>query len=185
MTHRIAPRISQRPAARQQRGMSLLVVIALVLGMGLMTLTAFYLSRGQYQLVGNIQHLQQAFAKAEATSATAEQWLSVAANSQSQPFSIYDAGSKGLYPVGKLTALGRDPATMSWDDTNSIATADGRYLVEQLARGVRLPGSSVQLGQRATGSCKAVDLFRVVANSASTRGASRMVETMYATDGCY
>ncbi|WP_418321076.1 hypothetical protein [Piscinibacter sakaiensis] len=170
---------------RQQRGATLLVVVALLLGMGLMSLTAFFLSRGQYQLVGNIQHLQQAFIRAEATSAAAEQWLGVSTNSQSPGFAAYDTSLKGLYPAGQLAALGRDPASMTWNDSNSIASADGRYLIEQLSRGVKLPGASVQLGQRSSGSCKSVDLFRVVANSGSTRGSSRLIETMFATDGCY
>lgn len=170
---------------RRQRGASLLIIVALLLGMGLMSLTAFHLSRGQYQLAGNVQHLQQAFTLAEATSATAEQWLSVSTNSQSAGFASYDAALKGIYPVGGLAALGRDPATMTWSDSNSIATLDGRYVIEQLARGVRLPGASVQLGQRSGGSCKSVDLFRVVAVSNSTRGAMRTVETYFATDGCY
>ncbi len=161
------------------------MVVALLLGMGLMSVTAFFLSRGQYQLVGNIQHLQQAFSKAEATSATAEQWLGVAANAQSAGFATYDGSLKGLYPAGQLAALERNPATMIWNDSNSIVAPDGRYLVEQLSKSVKLPGASVQLGQRSTGSCKAVDLFRVVSNSESTRGASRMIETMFATDGCY
>ncbi len=177
-------RVPARPRGAQ-RGASLLVIVALLLGMGLMTLTGFYLSRGQYQLVGNIQHLQQAFTQAEATSAAAEQWLSVSTNAQSAGFETYNSGLKGIYPAGRLAALGRDPASMVWGDSNSIATPDGRYLAEQLARGVKLPGASVQLGQRSTGSCTAVDLFRVVSNSASIRGSSRMIETFYATDGCY
>lgn len=177
--------MKRRPPLHRQRGASLLIVVALLLGMGLMTLTAFYLSRGQYQLVGNVQHLQQAFTRAEAASATAEQWLGDPANARSPAFATYDQQAKGLYPAGKLAALELDPATMTWNDSNSVATADGRYLIEQLARGVKLPGGSVQLGQRTTGSCKSVDLFRIVSSSASTRGASRLVETVHATDGCY
>ncbi len=183
--HRPTRRNTLRPPRRNQRGTSLLVIVALLLGMGLMSLTAFYLSRGQFQLVGNIQHLQQAFTQAEATAATAEQWLTVPANAQSPGFTTFDSGLKGVYPAGQLAALGRDPSTMTWNDSNSIATADGRYLAEQLARGVKLPGGSVQVGQRNSGSCTAVDLYRVVSTSASVRGASRMIETFFATDGCY
>lgn len=179
------PRSAHLPSPRRQRGASLLVVVTLLLGMALMALTAFQLSRGQYQLVGNVQHLQQAFVRAEAASATAEQWLASGTNARSPAFATLDRSAKGLYPAGSLAALQLNPATMTWDDSNSIATADGRYLVEQMARGVKLPGASVQLGQRSTGACKSVDLFRIVASSTATRGAARLIETVYATDGCY
>lgn len=170
---------------RRQRGATLLVVISLLLAIGLMSLTGFFLARGQYQLVGNLQFQEQAFNQAEAASAVAERWLSVSANSQSADFSTYNASAKGIYPIGKLSDLGLDPRTMTWTDTNSIQVGDGRYLVEQLSRSVKLPGGSLQVGQGATGACRSVDLFRVVSRSTSTRGSSRMVETFFATDGCY
>lgn len=184
MNH-IAIQPRRPPCRHQQRGATLLVVVALLLGLGLMSVTAFFLSRGQYQLVGNLQHLQQAFSRAEATSATAEQWLGVGTNAQAPGFATYDSALKGLYPAGQLAALARNPTSMTWSDSNSIATPDGRYLVEQLSKGVKLPDASVQIGQRSTGSCKTVDLFRVVSSSTSSVGSSRMIETMFATDGCY
>lgn len=174
-----------RPAAGRQRGATLVVVITLLLAVVVMSLTGFYLARTQYQLVGNLQYQEQAFNQAETASAMAEKWLGDPANAQSPHFTTYNAAAKGLYPAGKLAELALNPLTMAWDDSNSIAAGGGRYLVEQVARAVQLPGGSVQLGQAATGACRAVDLFRVVARSSSTRGSSRMVETFFAADGCY
>ena len=179
--HLIRLRLGRRP---RQRGASLIVVLVLVLALGLMALTAFYLSRGQYQLAGNIQHQEQAFMHAETASAVAEQWISVSANAASTAFDTYDSTAKGLYPIGKLTALGLDPKSMTWGDSNSIVVGEGRYLIERLARAVKLPGSSLQGSQRATGACRAVDLYRIVARSSGTRGASRTVEVFYAAKGC-
>jgi Tfp pilus assembly protein PilX len=161
----------------------LLVVMVMMLALGLMTLTAFYLARNQYRLVGNIQHLEQAFNQTEAVVATAEDWLNTGTNRKSAAFTTYDTALPQLHPMGHLTAGGLDPKTMAWADTNSLVSGDGRYLIEQLAQGRQMPGNSLQAGQRSA-RCRAVDLFRVVARSNSTRGASRTIESTYAADGC-
>lgn len=173
------------PPARVQRGASLVVIVVMLLGVALLSLTMFGVSRGQFSLAGNLQHQEQAFQQAEATAAVAEQWLAVAANAQSAAFDPAATAQPGLFAPGRMAALGLDPRTMTWDDTNSVATAGGRYVIEQIARAARLPGGSLQTGQRNTGACRSVDLFRVVARSEGARGASRMVETLIATDGCY
>lgn len=167
-----------------QRGATLLVAISLLLAIGLMSLTGLFLARGQYRLVGNVQFQEQAFNQAETALAVAERWLSDTAHSQSADFTTHNSAARGLYPIGKLAELGLDPGSMTWSDSNSIAVGEGSYLVEQLARAVRQPGVSLQVGQGATGACRSVDLFRVVARSSSTRGSSRMVESFFATNGC-
>lgn len=178
------PQSGRRPAAHAQRGASLFIVIVLLLTVGLMTLTAFYLSRGQYRLVGNLQHLEQAFNQTEAVVAAAEKWLEVPANSKAVGFTTYSSATPGLYPIGQLATLGRDPKAMTWGDSNSIASGDGRYLIEQLASNRRLPGGSLQVGQRSTGSCRSVNLYRVVARSSGRAGSARMIETLQATRAC-
>jgi Tfp pilus assembly protein PilX len=167
-----------------QRGASLLVILVLLPAMGVLALTAFHLARTQYQLVGNLQHQELAFVQAEAAAAAAERWLNTGSNATHASFATYDADAPGLYPVGGLAAQGLDPATMAWADSNSIVSGDGRYLIERMAAGTRLPGSSLQVGQKLTGACRAVHLFRIVAISTGTRGASRMVETFIATEAC-
>jgi Tfp pilus assembly protein PilX len=174
---------TSRSCRQSQQGISLLVVMVMLLALGLMTLTAYYLSRNQYRLVSNIQHLEQAFNQTEAVVATAEDWLNTGTNSKSTAFDSYSTALPQLHPMGHLAASALDPQTMAWSDTNSLASGDGRYVVEQLARGRELPGNSLNLGQLNTG-CKKVDLFRITARSNSVRGASRTVESTYATDGC-
>ena len=176
----------QRSLHRLPRGASLLVVATLLLGVGVMGLTGFHLARSQYQLAGNLQYQELAFAKAEATLFVAEKWLSNTTNSRSAAFVTYDADKKGLYPVGKLAELARNPETMVWNDTNSIqnTAAGGRYIIEQIGRDVPMPGGSLQAGQRSSGSCRSVDLFRVVARSEGMRGATRLVEAVVATNVC-
>lgn len=173
------------PRLQPQRGSSLVVVSAMLLATALMSLTAVYLSRNQFLLAANLQHQEQAFAKAEATLAVAEKWLSDPANSKSAAFDTYDATKKGLYPIGTLAQKGLNLQTMTWSETNSIAAtqAGGSYVIEQLGSALPLPGNSLQLGQSSSG-CRAVDLFRVTARSSGSLGATRMVETLVATDPC-
>jgi Tfp pilus assembly protein PilX len=169
--------------ARAQRGASLLIVLTLTAAIGLATLTGFYLSRNQFRLVGNIQHLEQAFNQAEAVVADAEDWLTTGNNSRAAGFGSRDTTQPALYPAGSLASNALDPRTMAWDDTQSTVSGDGRYLIERVAQGRSMPGNSVQVGQR-NARCRAVDLFRVTGRSNSVRGASRTVESAFATEGC-
>lgn len=173
--------MQRRPLRRRaQRGVSLLVILVMVLAFGLMTLTGFYLARNQYRLVGNIQHLEQAFNQTEEVIAVAENWLVSGTNHRSAAFTTFNAAQPQLHPTSHLTD---DPKTMVWSDANSLIANDGRYLIELLAQSRQLPGNSMQVGQRNV-RCRKVDLFRVTARSDSIRGASRLITTAYATDGC-
>ena len=59
----------------RQRGASLIIIVLMVLAMALTTLTAFHLSSNQYRLVANLQHIEQAFNRAEGALALGEEWL--------------------------------------------------------------------------------------------------------------
>lgn len=168
----------------RQRGASLIIIVLMVLAMALTTLTAFHLSSNQYRLVANLQHIEQAFNRAEGALALGEEWLGKGDHARAAGFSSFDSASPALHPVGHLALVGLDPKTMSWSDANSVADADGRYLIELLARNRQSIGSGLQIQQRQVGSCSSVDLFRIHATSNSVRGASRTVSSIYATDGC-
>ena len=175
---------TRRSSVRAQRGISLLVVTVLMLAIVLMTLTAFYVSKTQYKLVGNIQAAELAFGRAESVSATARAWVNVPANAKSAAFDAYNATSTAhLYPMGQMAALGYLPDSMTWSNSNSTVSGNGRYLVELLGRNIKKPGDSIAIKQNAT-SCKSVDLFRVIAKADAGQSGSRIIETIEATDGC-
>jgi len=175
--------IAARGAARRQRGASLYVVIVMLATMGLMTLTSFYMSRNQHRLVGNIQFQEQAFNQSEAVVAEGENWLTTGSNATSVDFITYNPGARGLYPMGQLATLGLNVKTMTWSDSNSIASGNGRYLVSQIAKDLPLVGSSLQQGQGLT-SCKTVNVFQVTGRSNPVQGAARTIETTYGTSSC-
>ena len=175
---------TRRSSVRAQRGISLLVVTVLMLAIVLMTLTAFYVSKTQYKLVGNIQASELAFGQAESVSAAARAWVNVSANAKSDAFDTYNATSTAhLYPMGKMAALGHLPESMTWSNSNSTVSGNGRYMVELLGRNIKKPGDSIAIKQKAT-SCKSVDLFRIVAKADAGQSGSRIIETIEATDGC-
>ena len=175
---------TRRSSVRAQRGISLLVVTVLMLAIVLMTLTAFYVSKTQYKLVGNIQASELAFGQAESVSAAARAWVNVSANATSDAFDTYNATSTAhLYPMGKMAALGHLPESMTWSNSNSTVSGNGRYMVELLGRNIKKPGDSIAIKQKAT-SCKSVDLFRIVAKADAGQSGSRIIETIEATDGC-
>lgn len=179
--------IPRTPGTRQ-RGASLLVVIMLIAAMGLATLTTFHLSRNQYRLVGNIQHLEQAFGNAEGVIAGGENWLETGANHRAAGLNLGETTlTPGLFPIGHLDQNSIDPKTMTWSDTNSVSFGEGRYLIERIAQGLAAPGESMGSGEPDGGAkkaCRAVDVFRVIGRADARRGASRTIESTYATTGC-
>lgn len=163
-----------------QRGLSLLVVMVLILAIMLMTLTAFYISKNQYQLVGNLQASARAFSQAEAAGAAAQDWIQQPVNAQSDSFTSYNPATAGLYPPGQLSALGHDPATMRWSDANSTAAGDGRYLIELLQRDETRGCASLATGGQRQSQCQGVDLFRILAKASAGRSGARIIETIEA-----
>jgi Tfp pilus assembly protein PilX len=162
---------------------AMFIIVVLLLTLGVMTLTGFYLARGQFRLTANIQHLDRAFNQTEAVAANAESWLNTGSNAKLPAFDTRDPAMPELYPSGELAALSLDPRTMAWDSSNSVDAGDGRYLVEQLIQNHKPQGSSLNMAQK-SGPCSSVDLFRVIARSESVRGSMRLIETTQATDGC-
>ena len=170
-------------AAARQRGVSLLIVTLLIMAILLMTLSALYISRTQYRLVGNIQASELAFSRAEEALVNAQAWLNVTANARAAGFDTYNNATPQIYPAGGLAAASLVPATMTWTDSNSVASGDARYLIELIGRNVRKPGDSINLGQASTG-CRSVDLFRIVTRADAGLNGSRIVETTESRDGC-
>jgi len=181
MAHGTTTSVAKRHA---QSGLSLLIVTILIMAIALMSLGAFHVSRNQFKLAANIQQSELAFGQAESGIVAAEAWLQAGGNARHSGFDAYDKLSPHLYPIGKFAALGTRPQSMTWNDANSlVVSSETRYLVEQLARGTRMAGESINVSQTSAG-CKAVDLFRVVSQAKAGNGGLRLIETMQATAGC-
>jgi Tfp pilus assembly protein PilX len=150
--------------------------------MGLMGLYMFFASRTQYQLVGNLQYSERAFNQVEAAAATAEAWLT--ANPIDPAFESYSTTTRHLFPIGELAARNLNPRTLTWSNTNSIVADNGRYLIEQLAASVALPGADLSLGSQSATTCQQANLYQIHAQSDSVKGTTRMVSVTHANEAC-
>jgi Tfp pilus assembly protein PilX len=172
-----------KPATRaQQQGSFLLIVLALILTMGLFGLYMFSNARMQYQMVGNVQYSEQAFNQAEATVVAAERWLRGEGNTKVAGFGSRDNTTPEIFPIGGLKDLSLDPTTMEWTNSNSKLAGNGRYLIEKV--GVSIPQGESGNQPRPSTACRTVDIFRIYTQSNAVKGTTRMVEVMFAADGC-
>ena len=160
-----------------QRGASLVVGLVVLGALLLLSLGAITVANTQFKVSGNMQFQNLALTNAESAIATAENWLNTnyanpAFDTLSQP---------GLYPATNPI----DPLTMTWDDSTSIkldAAGTQRYAIELYMPSRRPPTSSVSQCNTygAVAPCSQVNLYRVSARGASTLGAAKVVQTIYA-----
>jgi Tfp pilus assembly protein PilX len=166
---------------KKQHGVSLLTVTILLLAMGLLAMTAFFNSQTELKLVSNIQASELAYSEAEAAIFSAESWLGTDPNSQSLNFVNYSNSTPYLYPIGYMATNKIMPQSMTWDDTNSLASGPGsaRYLIEMMATSVQVPGSSITRGQAST-ACRTVNIFRIISRAGHNYDkGGRMLESIY------
>lgn len=173
--------------APRQRGASLIVSLIVLILMAILGVTGMTVAETQGKQAGNVQFQNAAFNDAETASAAAASWLYTGNNFRNAGFTTYSSGTKQLYPMNYMTTNGIDPLTMTWGNGNSLAVdASGaqRYVVEKVAAGKILPGSSMSVGGLSSSSCKQVDVYRVTARAAGTRGSIKLVQTYNSVLSC-
>lgn len=162
-----------------QRGSTLVISLIILIILMLLGVTAMVTSNTAFKLAGNLQFENNAMNSAEATLSQVENWLATG----SIPSNHVDflatppvtASTTGRYPIRS----GVDPANMTWDDTNSAVTGQGRYIVELMSSNNVLIGSSVTIGGPLSYACNRVNTFRISARGASARGAAKIVQSYY------
>ena len=167
----------------RQRGVALLVVVALMLGMAMLAVTLSVTSSTQFRLAANAQYENVAFNLAESATATAENWLDTGTNRLHAGFDKYATATAQLYPLGEMKRQGIDPMTMDWTNANSVSSGAGsnaRYVIEVIGRNKQALGSTVAVGGRPRAGCPKVDLFRVSARGVAAKGTSKIVQTTVA-----
>lgn len=175
--------ISPKHFRCRQRGVALVVVVMLMLGLAMLAVVMSVNSNTQFRLAANAQYDNVAFNLAESAAATAENWLATGANTAHSGFTTYSAATPQLFPLGYMANNSLDPMTMTWSDTNSIAVGNdssARYMVELIGRNKQPLGSSAAVGGRARSACPKVDLFKVSARGVAARGTSKIVQTTVA-----
>ncbi|MES2537476.1 MAG: hypothetical protein V4632_16580 [Pseudomonadota bacterium] len=149
---------------------SILLVAILILG-----LVAIMVARSELKISGNLQYQTAALDQAETAVAAAETWLKTGTNFSKAAFTARGANDLHLYPAGHLngSSSDRDPLRMSWNDNNSLAVASAgpRYLIERIASGKSIEGSSNDKTR--------INLYRIIARGESARGSVRFVQTIF------
>jgi type IV pilus assembly protein PilX len=177
------------PKKSEQRGISLLTTLVLLVIIALIGFSAMQLSKGQFTLSGNRQFRGIAFNEAEGAVGVAETWLTTANNSKSAAFTKYTPGT-GVYPIGYLKANNIDPLTMSWDNSNSQVGSNSkqRYLIEMLAQNTPVAGNTpngISVGGLQTSNiCNTVNIYRSIVRGQDQRGASQFIQTIYSIPSC-
>jgi Tfp pilus assembly protein PilX len=174
---------SAQISRHRQRGVALLVVVMLMLGIAMLAVVMSVNSNTQFRLAANSQYDNVAFNLAESAAAAAENWLATGTNRTNTGFTTYATTTPHLYPLGYMATNGLDPMTMVWSDTNSVTSggdSSARYMVELIGRNKQPLGSSAAVGGRPRSACPKVDLFRVSARGAAAKDTSKIVQTTVA-----
>lgn len=174
---------SRRVAHVRQRGVALLVVVMLMLGIAMLAVVMSVNSNTQFRLAANAQYENVAFNLAESAISDAESWLTAGSNRSNTGFTTYSSASPQLYPLGYMTTNSLDPLTMDWTNSNSVVSAgDGskRYVIELIGRNKQPLGSTAAVGARIRSACPKVDLFRVSARGLAAKDSSKIVQTTVA-----
>jgi len=143
-----------------------LVAMAILTIIGIAAMNSTLL---QMLLAGNMQFQNRALVNSENTLLTAER----VAQTLPLQTSYSTAGEYNMAVDGE-----KDPLTMSWSGSDSVAASDAnnRYLLEH-AGAQTIAGNSVAWGPKSTGVT--VKMVRVTAHSEGTKGAVRMVQSIY------
>lgn len=171
---------SVRTTRHSQRGVALLVVVMLMLGVAMLAVVMSVNSNTQFRLAANAQYENVAFNLAESAISDAESWLTSGTNRTHTGFTTYSSATPQLYPLGYMATNGLDPLTMDWSNSNSVVSASDsskRYVVEVIGRNKQPLGSTAAVGGRVRSACPKVDLFRVSARGLAAKDTSKIVQT--------
>lgn len=175
---------------QNQRGATLVVAMIVLMVLMILGVGAVMTANTQFKMSGNLQFENLAKNRAENQVATAEDWISLAANNLNAGFTTYSAASKELHPVGHVATLGildNDPLNMStaqWiaNSTGNALNPDG-YMIEMIGKDLPGPGTTKVVGGPPP-ACNKYNVFRITARGNSPRGASRLVQSIYQVFSC-
>jgi Tfp pilus assembly protein PilX len=177
----------QSAPRRRQRGSSLVVGLIILILVAILGVTGMMVATTQAKQAGNIQFQNAAFNNAEGEVSTAASWLYTGNNFRKAGFTAYSGATPYLYPIDYMATNGINPLTMTWSGSNSQAVGAGgtqRSIVEKVAAGKVLAGSSLNTGGLASSGCKQVDVFRVTARGTNARGTVKLIQTYNSVLSC-
>jgi len=153
----------------RQSGAALALSLMMMAVLTLISVASMNTTLLEMLMAGNMQFQINALVNAENTLLTAER----VAQTLPLQTSYSTAGEYNMAVDGE-----KDPITMSWSGSDSIAATDAnnRYMLEH-GGAQTIAGNSVAWGQKSTGVT--VKVVRVTAHSEGTKGTVRMVQSIY------
>jgi Tfp pilus assembly protein PilX len=158
-----------------------LIILILIMMLGVMAVST---SDMQFKLSGNLQFEDDAMNRAETVIASAEEWLATGTNYKDAGFAAY--ATAHLYPAGYLKALGVDPLSMNWDNSNSVQVGgqeSQRYFIESVALNQTLATDGIGNPRAVTG-CRKVNTYLIAARGQGARGASKFIQSYFSVLSC-
>jgi Tfp pilus assembly protein PilX len=187
----------------RQRGAALFMALIFLLILTILGVFGMNMSRLENLMAGNTQFQTTALNNAEYVLVRGENDISAIAASSGNPFNPDTAGDR-YYPIGTTTATGTPPSKpedLVWtfpsqkvsipdfngdgSDTDGDGTADdgvGYYIIEDAGLDNSAGEDSSYTGTINPLAGAIVQVFQVTAQSSSSRGAKRIVQSVLVTD---
>lgn len=168
-------RIQHKSLPGKNRGFSLVVGLILLLAMTLIGITATRVARTELLLANNAQNAVEAFAAAENSAIEGER--DIVTNYSGIPtFNFSSDNTDGYYSAGELPAITTDWSGLPHED--GVPADDVEYVIEYLGPA---PGAGGSLALGIGSALQKRYIFTVTGRGASSRGSTRLVQTVFAT----
>lgn len=196
-------RISDHSNLDRQRGAALFMALIFLLILTILGVFGMNISRLENMMAGNTQFQTTALNNAEYVLVRGEEDIKAIAASSGNPFNPDSTGDQ-YYPIGTTTASGTppsEPQDLVWtftsqkvsipdvdgdgSDTDGDGTADdgvGFYIIEDAGLDNSAGEDASYSGTVNPLAGAIVQVFQVTAQSSSSRGAKRIVQSVLVTD---
>lgn len=172
----------------KQTGATLIVAMIILVILMILGVSAMMSANTQSRLAGNLQFQSEAKIRAENAEVAAENWLATTVPG-ALPINANNAAFTtpcNARPAGPLFGQNciADPTAITWTDADSIRVIPGddtqRYLIELIGMNLKPQGS----GTGGIGTCENVNVFRVMSRGTNSRGAVRIVQSVFQVRNC-
>ena len=169
-----------RSLPRGQRGAALMISLMLLLALTVITLVAARSAGLEFLIATNAQHSTLALAEAEESVLVGEQDIQTNHTAGGPAFDFAADDTDGFYALGTV-----DVENVDWSGiaTEQVVNGGGEvtdeYVVEYLGTA---PAAGGTLAVGAGGGSTTRHLYRITGRGVSARGATRLVQTIYATE---
>jgi len=166
-----------------QRGSALIISMIILIILMLLGVTAMNTSSTAYKLASNLQFANNAMNDAEAVLSEVESALKLGTINYDHADFVAAAtvttSITGLYPIGSEIS----PLNTPWDNSDSVLAPSGlgRYIIQLMSTSSVMIGSSATIGGPLSYACNKANTYLITTRGASSRGATKHVQSYFST----